>query len=82
MTDEFSNVTDSMRAVAMRLYDRVLQDRGQWGPLKALATWMRLDYRHRLAIEELEQFLGMVSDDPVVLLNRMVSRLAPAPTLH
>ena len=43
MTDEFNNVTDSMRAVAMRLYDRVLQDRGQRGPLKALATWMRLD---------------------------------------
>jgi hypothetical protein len=82
MTDEFSNVTDSMRAVAMRLYDRELQDRGQWDPLKVLAIWMRLDYRHRLAIEELEQFLGMVSDDPVVLLNRMVCRLAPAPTLH
>lgn len=44
MTDEFNNVTDSMRDVAMRLYDRELQDRGQWDPLKVLAIWMRLDY--------------------------------------
>lgn len=82
MTDEFSDVTDGMRAAAMRLYDKVLQAPGQREPLKALAAWIRVDYRHRQAIEELKQFLGMVSDDPVSLLNRMVSRIDPVPTLH
>lgn len=40
MTDEFSNVTDGMRAAAMRLYDKVLQAPGQREPLKASATWI------------------------------------------
>lgn len=82
MNDEFSAVTDHMRSIAMRLYNRVLQAPGERGALKVLAAWIRQDGQHRLALKELQQFLEIIPDDPAGLLNRMVGRLAPIPTLH
>ncbi|KPX05012.1 hypothetical protein [Pseudomonas syringae] len=53
MEDELDCVTDSMRGVAMRLDDQVLQAPGQRQPLKLLAVWLRQDPNNRLALKEL-----------------------------
>ncbi|EIK93788.1 hypothetical protein PMM47T1_25303 [Pseudomonas sp. M47T1] len=82
MNDEFERVTDSMRDRAMRLRDGVLQAPGDRRRLKSLRLWLRQDDRHRLALRELRQLMEIVPDDPVGLLNRMVSRLPPLPALH
>lgn len=82
MEDELDCVTDSMRGVAMRLYDQVLQAPGQRQPLKLLAAWLRQDPNNRLALKELRQLLELVQDDPIDILHRMVASYSPKTTLH